>query len=414
MEPLHQCLVEEIKRQIRVLESDTNKNRGVKETKEYSGIIDVREQNFGDRYHNALRTLFWHLTSDIEIKPRFCPIDRDLLWKLPAFCGDATVVDQNYAKARSKALQDYRSAKHNYTADIWERRELAQWISGPESSILVVQGTSQSAERLEKFSVELVDYLEARFPTVFLLSPLPATFYENSISRGDDVLRQITVQCLRMVFSSSKNKNNILRFLDNDAQPFLAKTTSHFQTASHQDWFSSIEAALSYQEQVYIVMDISILRQHFSDAFSWPARFSDLVHKLRNQGTNLRVMILTGRSIDGHLGATTRVMSVDMAPQSPPHVHDLSKSKKPSLLLSQSDRPQILASLPASMNNTETTRKTFVRSSIPSDLINSNRKEDGQDLVEDGRRSGLGSFQAADSGVKYEIAYCCLSLTFLD
>ncbi|KAK0761361.1 hypothetical protein N5P37_006311 [Trichoderma harzianum] len=383
----------------------SSENRGVEQKKKYLGIIDARHQNTDQRYRNALVALLTNLTSDsLQSKAENkSPLHFDnisLLWQVPAFCRDATFVDQNYAKNRSKALQDRRAARHTYTADIRERSELIQWISGPEPSVLVVQGTSQSAERLEKFSVELVEHLQRRCPTVFLLSPLPAIFYENSISRGDDVLRQIAVQCLRII--SVKNDTVYRYFLANGATSFLAKTTSHFQTASHQDWFSSIEAALSHQEEVYIVLDISILRQHSRDAFSWPAQFSDLIYKLRKQGTDLRVMILTGRSIDGHLGDKTRVMSVGMAPRSPPHVYDLSESEKASILFPQPNKPQVLVSLPASTNNTETTKETFARNFTPSDLINGNRKEEHHNLAEGTHKSGLRSFQAADSGATSE------------
>ncbi|KAL5091295.1 hypothetical protein Trisim1_003264 [Trichoderma cf. simile WF8] len=399
MDPSHQCLVDEIKRQIRILESDTSENRRAQQKKKYLGIIDAKQQNSDQRYRTDLLTLLSNLTGDClqskaENKPPLHLNNLSLFWQIPAFCGDAIVVDQNYAKDRSKALQDHRAAKDTYTADIWERRELTQWISGPEPSVLVVQGTSQSVERLEKFSVELVDYLQERCPTVFLLGPLPAFFYQDSISRGDAVLRQIAGQCLRIIPSSVKDGTPF--FLANDALSFLAKTTSHFQTASHEDWFSSIEEALSYQEQVYIVLDISILCQRPMEAYSWPAQFFSLIQNLLIQGTDLRVMILTGRSIEKHLGATTRIMSVDMAPQSPPPIH---KSEKTSVLLPQFKKRQVPALLPASMSNTETTKQTSVRNSTPSDPINSNRKEERQNLVEGTHRSGLGSFQAADSGV---------------
>lgn len=331
-----------------------------------------------------------------------------LFWQIPAFCGDAIVVDQNYAKDRSKALQDHRAAKHNYTADIWERSELIQWISGPEPSVLVVQGTSQSAERLEKFSVELVDYLQGRCPTVFLLSPLPGIFYENSLSGGDGILRQIAVQCLRIIPSS------VIGNTPNDWLSFLSKTTAYFQGAFYEDWFSSMEMSLSYREQVYIVLDISILRQHFRSALTWHAGFAGLIDRLQSQKTDLRVMILTGRSIDGDLGATTRIMSVDMAPRSPSHVYDLSESEKASVLFPQPNKPQVLVSLPAPTNNTETTKEEFLRNSMPSVLFGDNRKEERQNLVEGAHKSDLGSFQAADSGVTYDITYCSLSSTFLD
>ncbi|KAF3076311.1 Subtilisin DY [Trichoderma lentiforme] len=405
MDTSHQCLVDEIKRQIRFLEPNPSENQRAQQKKKYPGIIDARQQNADQRYRTDLLALLLNLTSDSSqskagSKPPLHLNNLSLFWQIPAFCGDAIVIDQNYAKDRSKALQDLRAAKDTYTADIWERRELTKWISGAKPSVLVVQGTSQSVERLEKFSVELVDYLQGRCPTVFLLSSLPA-FYENSfsrgVSRGDAVLRQIAGQCLRIIPSSVKD--GALSFLATDGLSFLAKTTSHFQTASHEDWFSSIEASLSHQVRVYIVLDISILRQHFRDAFSWPAEFSNLIHRLRSRRKDLRVMILTGRSIDGELGATTRIMSVDMAPQPPPQIHDLSESEKRSVLLSQLRNSQVQTSLLASMSNTETTKERSVRNSTPADLINGNRKEERQNLVEGTHRSGLGSFQAADSGV---------------
>ncbi|KAL6799933.1 peptidase S8/S53 domain-containing protein [Trichoderma sp. SZMC 28012] len=401
MDSSHQCLVDEIKRQIRILESDTSENRGVEQKNKYLGIIDARQQNTDQRYRNALVALLSDLTSDslqskAENKLSLRLADISLLWQVPAFCGDANVIDQNYAKDRSKALQVHRAAKDTYTADIWERRELTQWISGPEPSVLVVQGTSQSAERLEKFSVEFVDSIQGVYPTIFLLSPLPAIFYENSISGGDDVLRQIAVQCLRIRQATGRTKQLSFSFID--AFSLLSRTTSHFRTASREDWFSSIEAALFHQDEAFIVLDIAILRQHFRDAFSWPAEFSDLIHKLRSQGTDLRVMILTGRSIDGHLGATTRIVSVGMAPGTPPDVYGLSESGKASVL-PQSNKPQTLVLRQALMNNTETIKKMSARHSTPSDLINGNPKEERHNLVEDRHRSGLGSFQAADPGV---------------
>ncbi|OPB47127.1 hypothetical protein A0O28_0072510 [Trichoderma guizhouense] len=398
MDPSHQCLVDEIKRQIRILESDTRENRRAQQKKKYLGIIDAKQQNSDQRYRTDLLTLLSNLTGDClqskaENKPPLHLNNLSLFWQIPAFCGDAIVVDQNYAKDRSKALQDHRAAKHTYTADIWGRRELTQWISGPEPSVLLVQGNSQSAERLEKFSVELVDYLEGKGPTVFLLSPLPETFYENSIPRGDDILRQIAVQCLRIIPSSFIEKT------PTEALWFLSRTTPYFQTASLDSWVFSIDAALSFQEQAYIVLDISILRQHYRDAFAWPDVFFNLIHDLLNRRTDLRVMIMTGRSIDAYLGENIHVMSVDMAPRSLPNVYDLPESEKASVLLPQSKKPQVSASLQPSMNNTETTKETFAQNPTPSDLRNGNRNDEYQKLLKVTHRSGLGSFQAADSGM---------------
>lgn len=68
MDPSHQCLVDEVKRQIRILESDTSENRSVERKKKYLGIIDARQQNTDQGYRNNLLRLLFDLTSGMHIR----------------------------------------------------------------------------------------------------------------------------------------------------------------------------------------------------------------------------------------------------------------------------------------------------------------------------------------------------------
>lgn len=73
MDPSHQCLIDEIKRQIRILESDAGENRRVEQKKEYmkymnTGITNARQQNTDQRYRNALLDLLSNLTSGMHIR----------------------------------------------------------------------------------------------------------------------------------------------------------------------------------------------------------------------------------------------------------------------------------------------------------------------------------------------------------
>lgn len=68
MDTSRRFLIVEIKRQIRILESDTSENRGVEQKKKYLGIIDARQQNADQRYRTDLLALLSDLTSGMHIR----------------------------------------------------------------------------------------------------------------------------------------------------------------------------------------------------------------------------------------------------------------------------------------------------------------------------------------------------------
>lgn len=68
MDPSHHCLVDEIKRQIRVLDPDRSGNRRAQQKKKYLGTIDARQQDSDQRYRTDLLTLLSNLTGGMYIR----------------------------------------------------------------------------------------------------------------------------------------------------------------------------------------------------------------------------------------------------------------------------------------------------------------------------------------------------------
>lgn len=195
-------------------------------------------------------------------------------------------------KDRLVALQQHRTATQNYTDDIWECPEIIQWASSLGPPVILLEGMSQSLERVETFGVQVVEQLEKTSPALHLLSPLPADVYQKAPAtfRGNDVLRQLTVQCLRMV---SVDQVRVPKDPD-----LLAYIISHFKSGQIEDWFSVMESILRFSLcPVSIVLNTEVLRGKFRDASSWPARFSRLCQLLSASGITLRVMIISGRQV---------------------------------------------------------------------------------------------------------------------
>lgn len=65
---LRQCLVDEIKRQIRILEPKPSENQRAQQKKKYLGIIDARQQNADQRYRTDLLALLSDLNSGMHIR----------------------------------------------------------------------------------------------------------------------------------------------------------------------------------------------------------------------------------------------------------------------------------------------------------------------------------------------------------
>ncbi|KAF4973491.1 hypothetical protein FSARC_225 [Fusarium sarcochroum] len=224
----------------------------------------------------------------------------NLIWKIPAFSDSGIYIDQDYVKEQIKL----RVSEKTVTDDIWGNQEAVDWSSSPESAILVVSGSSQSLERLEKFSVEVVDHFASSdYTTLHLLSPLPTEVYERSTIKGNDAVRQLAIQSLRQnCHSPEASYTNIV----------LAEVMRGFKAANMEEWFDCLAPILAHHSRVAIVIDVRILRDSFRDADQWPAGFSKVIQELKGK-TLVKVMVIDGRTTNTQLDSTIRTMTVDGA-----------------------------------------------------------------------------------------------------
>lgn len=190
------------------------------------------------------------------------------------------------------ALQQHRTTTEQSTDDIWKFRDVHLWKERIGPPIILLEGTSQSLKRLERFGVRMVEQLEKTSTVLHLLSPLPADAYPETPATfgGNAVLRQLTIQCLRLVpLDQIKVPND---------QDFLEYVIPCFKSGQIDDWFSVMESILPYSRRpVSIVLNTEVLRGRFHDASSWPALFSKLCRHLSNSGSALSVMMISGRQI---------------------------------------------------------------------------------------------------------------------
>lgn len=179
------------------------------------------------------------------------------------------------------------------------------WKERIGTPVIVLEGTSQSLKRLEKFGVLMVEELEKTSTVLHLLSPLPADAYPKPPATfgGNDVLRQLTIQCLHLVSLDQMKAPN--------DQELLAYVTARFKSGQIDDWFSVMESILRHSiGPVSIIINTEILRGRAHDASSWPVHFSRFCRRLRDIGSTLRVMIISGRQISTELYDDIRVVGI--------------------------------------------------------------------------------------------------------
>ncbi|KAJ3541417.1 hypothetical protein NM208_g4622 [Fusarium decemcellulare] len=203
------------------------------------------------------------------------------IWQIPAFMDEGIYIDQEYAKEQIKL----RESNQCNVDDIWSRKEVVDWSSSTESSILFISGTSKSRHRLEKFSVELVDHFASNdYTTLHLLNPLPDEVNERMDGLyGIDILRQLAIQSLRQPVRSRERSY---------LHTTLAEVTRNFKAAFHSGWFDCLAHVMEYHERVAIVIHEGVFRDMYENGHRWPDGLLKLIQKL--QGKTLVKFIMVG------------------------------------------------------------------------------------------------------------------------
>ncbi|KAJ4248415.1 hypothetical protein NW762_012752 [Fusarium torreyae] len=208
------------------------------------------------------------------------------IWQIPAFMDEGIYIDQEYAKEQIKLLESNQCT----VDDIWSRQEVVDWSSSTESSVLFVSGTSKSRQRMEKFSVELVDHFASNdYTTLHLLNPLPNEVDERMDGiYGIDVLRQLAIQCLRHPVRSEERSY---------LYTTLAEVTRNFKAAFHSGWFDCLAHAMEHYERVAIVIHEGVFRDMYENGGRWPYGLLKLIKKLQGK-TLVKFIMVSDSTID--------------------------------------------------------------------------------------------------------------------
>ncbi|KAI0097230.1 hypothetical protein GGR51DRAFT_541433 [Nemania sp. FL0031] len=239
---------------------------------------------------------------DIAIPPNA----QKCVWKLLAFSTSSPIIDQECQQGRCRDIQDIRrrdGLDGSYTDDIWQAASFRSWATSTVSSIVIIQGNSQTTRRLERFSYELSRQLRDIHPTIWMLSePSSREFF----ARHDEteILRQLAIQALQKVshFKAS----------------FLIHTLRLFkQCITSYDWFHVLKAIFQLIPKVYVILDLSILGRRINHAKNWSQNFQTLISELsKSCSSRLAVMLLSNRPLPrGDPNAP--IVSVDSQSQRP-------------------------------------------------------------------------------------------------
>ncbi|GAP89770.1 putative pfs domain-containing protein [Rosellinia necatrix] len=257
----------------------------------YQSAGELFIQNQDHSYYHDLKD--WCLTlapndktnwEDIVLPPN-C---RNCLWKLLAFSNSSSaVIDPEYQQARCRDLQAVQrrgDLNDGQTEDIWQAAGLLSWATSAESSMVIVQGTSQTIRCLEQFSYEVSHQLAEIYPTIWMLSE-PSSRELFAERDETELLRQLAVQALRQISCFKAG------FLVDSLHLFKECRTNH-------DWFQILLTIVQLIPKLYVVLDLSILEGRINDAKNWAHDFHTLISQLKSGcSSKLSVMLLSSRPL---------------------------------------------------------------------------------------------------------------------
>lgn len=224
---------------------------------------------------------------------------------LPAFCFSPYFLDPVDAKDRCTAIQRTRNTKN--TDDIWEEEAFRAWARSDEYSFLLLRGNSQTAKRLERFAVQVIDALQidergnpARL--IYIVNPPPRQELNLPVHfSATDILRQVAIQSLRFVTPPHP-------------VVFLIELFARFRGAStSEDWLAILQEIIMMVPNLYIIVDLAILGMNDDEAQSCLAGVQGLCNALKDARAPccLKVILLSCRRITSQ---TDAVVSIRAAP----------------------------------------------------------------------------------------------------
>ncbi|KAI1738181.1 nucleoside phosphorylase domain-containing protein [Xylaria scruposa] len=293
----------EIERQIDLASKSSQSTSSVSDQRAGELVIHNQDQSYYHDLKDWCRTLASNNETtweDVVIPPN-C---HNCLWKVLAFSNSSSpVINPEHQQARCRDIQAiWRRDGFNggQTEDVWQDPSLRSWATSAESSIIIIQGNSQTIRCLEQFSHEISSQLGEIHPTVWMLSePFSREFFAKKDET--ELLRQLAIHALRQI--SCFKTGSLIDILC----LFKECTTSH-------DWFQILETIFQLIPKVYVIIDLSILGGRIDGAKNWPRDFQNLISQLnRSCSSKLVVMLLSNRPL---LRANPSIQVISLASQS--------------------------------------------------------------------------------------------------
>lgn len=202
---------------------------------------------------------------------------------------------------RTNAICKIRRRQRNgmYNSDdVFADPSIQTWASREVSSTIIVQGSSQSTDRLCHFSCDIVNHLLGhKYATVFILNNADTREYFKRLG-ADELLRQISSQLLRAITVDMPI-------------PFLVEILPRFRNASTpKEWFHIMELLMQELVSLFIVIDASVLQDQAKTADMWAAEFDAMFQRLPEKSTLCtKVMVLSNRKLDS---SSNKILYVDV------------------------------------------------------------------------------------------------------
>jgi hypothetical protein len=157
-------------------------------------------------------------------------------------------------------------------------RQLNDWVSLRQSKLIIIKGTFQDRGKARHIAASIVAVArQSQYPIVWILTPRdPKSARQFSTL---DILKHLVLQILQ------KNKS----LLDGRSHPLAAK--DFYYAATESEWFDLLGLVLEGIAEIYVVIDIEILRGSFGDLQLWPSFFVDLFQKLAQRSPNSIVKV---------------------------------------------------------------------------------------------------------------------------
>ncbi|KAK6512579.1 hypothetical protein TWF481_001463 [Arthrobotrys musiformis] len=252
-----------------ILEDISDQSREIDQLAQAASQAEIRDM------HNMVASIKGLLIEEISPGIRDLQISAAL-----DFVSKTRHIEPEASLRYCRYLSNRRSEPNRYVVDVQLLSTLGLWISGNNSSTLVIKGTSlRLPAQCRDFGADLINC--AKGPTVPLIWALEVAHGDDRerISSAVDLVKYLVFQILKL------NSNTIPRNIN----------ATIFRTASTEtEWFNLLTAIISTLPRLIIVVDATLIGERFPDDISWIDAFSKVFQDLRMRDvpTIVKVVLL--------------------------------------------------------------------------------------------------------------------------